>query len=106
MLLYEITTNSKNEILILKAEVEEKPKTYQIIKRIDKEFDYCSRVLKTDIDKIRSGFNGIRIFTFDVNWGLKLYREKLDDLIKEKEIIFYKTVDSLKARINNIDKLV
>ena len=106
MFLYEITTNAKNEILILKAEVKEKPKTYQVVERIDTEFEYCSRVLKTDIDKIRCGYNGIRIFTFDIEYGLKLYKEKLLNLIKEKESIFYKTVDSLKIRISNIDKVI
>lgn len=106
MILYEITSSKDNEILILKAEVKETPKTYQIMDRIDKEFEYCSRVLKSDIDRIRCGYNGIRIFTFDVEYGLKLFKEKLLNLIKEKEIIFYKTVDSLKIRICNIDKLI
>lgn len=105
MIVYEIT--SKNDkILINKAEVEEKPKTYTIVKRIDKEFEYCSRILKTDIDKIRIGYNGIRIFTFDVDFALGIYREKLLNLIKEKEICFYKTIDSFKNRIDNIDKLI
>lgn len=105
MILYEITSKD-NQILISKAKVEEKPKTYKVIERIDENFQHCSIVLKSDIDKIRCGYNGIRIFTFDVEWGLKLYKEKLLDLIKEKEIIFYQTVDSLKIRISNIDKLI
>ena len=77
---FAITHNYNNEIKVVELELEEKAKTYKVIKR-GKDF-YGLLIKKDDINK----FNTLdkQVVCFDLQEGLIVYEKGIEQLLKEE----------------------
>ena len=101
---YYIIFNTYNDvstisIVKIKIDVEEKPKTYKILK------GYGGRILKSELD-IPSGYNNEHIYSLEDNiekYGKLLmneYKRKLDNQL-QTEIRYCETVENRLKKFNN-----